>query len=123
MMSMIKPIRDEQIYNDTLERIEALWGSGVDTTEGDELDILMVLVEAYENKHYPMPPSDPVEAIKFMMDQMGLTTKDLRIYLGNKSKVSEVLSRQRLLSKTQIIKLHQGMKIPYECLLGSSLVS
>jgi len=121
MTSMIKPIRDEQLYNDALERIESLWSAKIGTPEGDELDILMVLVEAYESKYHPMPPSDPVEAIRFRMDQMGLTTKDLRVYLGNKSKVSEVLSRQRPLSKTQIIKLHQGMKIPYECLLDSSL--
>ncbi|VAW62741.1 Helix-turn-helix motif [hydrothermal vent metagenome] len=122
-MSMIKPIRNEQLYTDALERIESLWGAKIDTPEGDELDILMVLVEAYENRHYPMPPSDPVEAIKFRMDQMGLTTRDLRAYLGSKSRVSEVLNRQRPLSKAQIIKLHQGMKIPYECLLDPGLIS
>jgi len=117
-MSMIKPIRDEQTYTDTLARVEELWGAKINTPEGDELDILMVLVEAYENKHYPMPPSDPIEAINFRMDQIGLTRKDLQKFLGNKSRVSEVLSRQRPLSKNQIIKLHQGMDIPYDCLLG-----
>jgi len=122
-MSKIKPLRNEQTYSQALERIEKLWGSEANTADGDELDILLVLVEAYEHKHYPMPPSDPVEAIKFRMDQMGLTRKDLQAYLGNKSKVSEVLSRQRPLSKTQIIKLHQGMDIPYDCLIDSSLIS
>lgn len=67
-MSMIKPIHNEQIYLETLARVEDLWGAEMNRPNGDELDILMVLIEAYEDKHYPMPPSDPVEAIKFRMD-------------------------------------------------------
>lgn len=116
-MSNIKPIHDEQTYTEMLSRVDDLWGAEMNTPNGDELDILMVLIEDYEQKHYPMPPSDPVDAIKFRMDQMGLTQKDLQAFLGNKSKVSEVLSRQRSLSKNQIIKLHRGMDIPYDCLL------
>ncbi len=65
---MVKPIRDEKSHNEALKRIEALWGSEIDTPDGDELDVLMTLVEAYEDKHYPMPPSDPVEAILFRME-------------------------------------------------------
>jgi len=116
---MIKPIHDEQTYLKSLNRVEQLWGAELNTPSGDELDILMVLIEAYENKHYPMPASDPVDAIKFRMEQMGLTRKELQTFLGNKSKVSEVLSRQRPLSKNQIIKLHHGMNIPYDCLLST----
>ena len=65
---MVKPIRDEKSYNEALKRIELLWGSEIGTPEGDELDVLMILVEAYEDKHYPMPPSDPVAAILFRTD-------------------------------------------------------
>ena len=77
----------------------------------------MTLVEAYENKHYPMPPSDPIGAITFRMDQLELTRKDLESYIGPKSRVSEVLNRKRPRALAQIIKLHKGLNIPYECLI------
>ncbi len=118
---MIKPIRDEKAYNDALKRIELFWGSEIGTLEGDELDVLMVLVETYENKHYPMPPSDPVEAILFRMEQMDLRRKDLEAFIGPKSRVSDVLNRKRRLSMKQIVKLHYGMDIPYESLIDESL--
>lgn len=116
---MIKPIRDEQTYNQTLSRIEELWGAEIGTPEGDELEVLMTLAEAYEDKHYPMPPSDPVEAIIFRMEQMDLARKDLEQFLGPKSRVSDVLNRKRPLSLPQIVKLHRGMGIPYESLIES----
>jgi HTH-type transcriptional regulator/antitoxin HigA len=114
---MIKPIHHENDYQIALNRVELLWGAQQDTAEGDELDVLLVLIEAYENKHYLMPPSDPVDAIYFLMDQMQLNRKDLEIYLGPKSRVSDVLNRKRSLTMHQIVKLHKGLHIPYESLI------
>ena len=94
------------------------YGGGIDDTpEGDELDVLLVLVEHYENKHHPMPPSDPVDAILFLMDQMNLTRKDLEVFLGARSRVSDVLNRRRSLTINQVVKLHKGLHIPYEILI------
>jgi HTH-type transcriptional regulator / antitoxin HigA len=120
---MIKPIRNEKLYEEALKRIEALWGSEPGTPEGDELDILITLVEAYEDKHYPMPPSDPVEAILFRMDQLDLGRKDLERFIGPKSRVSDVLKRKRPLSLKQIVRLHHGMDIPYESLIDDSRIA
>lgn len=116
----MKPIKDEQTYQKSLRRIEELWGAEPDTPEGDELDILLVLVEAYEERHYPIPASDPVDAILFRMEQMNLDRKILEQYLGPKSRVSEVLNRKRPLSLPQIKKLHKGLGIPYESLIEAS---
>ncbi|PID43014.1 MAG: transcriptional regulator [Proteobacteria bacterium] len=120
---MIKPVRDEQSYQEALTRTELIWGAEIGTPEGDELDVLLTLIEAYEARHYPMPPSDPVEAIKFRMDQMNLTPRDLQQYIGPKSRVSDVLNRKRELSLRQIIKLHKGMSIPYESLINEKSLS
>ncbi len=120
---MIKPIKDEQSYNQSLERIEELWGAEIDTPAGDELDVLLTLVEAYEEKHYPMPPSDPVNAIIFCMEQMDLSRKDLEQFLGPKSRVSDVLNRKRTLSMKQVVNLHRGMGIPYENLIDANMVA
>ena len=114
---MIKPIRDKKSYAKALARIEALWGSPAGTPKGDELDVLIMLVEAYEQAHCPMPPSDPIEAIKFQMERLNLNRKDLETFIGSKSRVSEILSRKRPLSLKQIASLHHGLKIPYECLI------
>lgn len=116
----MKPIKNESAYQNALSRIEKLWGAAPDTPEGDELEILLVLVEAYENKHYPLPPSDPINAILFQMDQLGIDRKKLQEFLGPRSRVSDVLNRKRDLSLPQIRKLHKGMGIPYECLLGEA---
>ena len=115
----MKPIKDEQTYQKSLKRIEEIWGAEPDTPEGDELDILLILIEAYEEKHYPIPPSDPVDAILFRMEQMDLDRRDLEQFLGPKSRVSDVLNRKRPLSLPQIKKLHKGMGIPYESLIKS----
>lgn len=114
---MIKPIHNEKDYQEALNRVEKLLGSKQDTAEGDELDILLVLVEAYENKHHVMPPSDPVDAILFLMDQQQLKRKDLEPYLGPRSRVADVLNRKRHLTLPQIVKLHKGLDIPYESLI------
>lgn len=117
-MITVKPIHNDADLSQALERIGELWGAVVGTPEGDELDILAMLVERYEDVHFPMPPSDPVAAIKFMMEQKGLTQKDLVQYLGSPSKTSEVLNRKRPLSINMVKRLHQGLGIPYGCLLA-----
>jgi HTH-type transcriptional regulator/antitoxin HigA len=114
---MIKPIHNEADYQNALGRIEELWGAHEDSSDGDELEVLLVLVEGYENKHHPMPPSDPVDAIFFLMDQLNLTRKDLEVFLGPRSRVSDVLNRKRTLTLSQIVKLHKELSIPYESLI------
>jgi HTH-type transcriptional regulator/antitoxin HigA len=101
-----------------MERIGQLWGAPVGSPEGDELEVLSILVERYEEEHYPIPPSDPVEAIKFRLDQQGLTTRDLEPFIGSSGRVSEVLNRKRKLSLSMVKRLHDGLRIPYESLLS-----
>jgi HTH-type transcriptional regulator/antitoxin HigA len=114
----IKPIRSDDDLAEAFARLEQLWGAEIGTSEGDELEVLAVLIEKYEDKHYPMPPSDPIEAIKFRMDQQGLTPRDLEPYIGSSGRVSEVLNRKRKLSLAMIKRLHDGLRIPYESLLA-----
>lgn len=114
----IKPIRTEKDYNESIKRIDELWGSKKDTIEGDELDLLVTLVESYEMKHYPIAPPDPIDAIKFRMEQMGMTKKDMAKYLGSQSRVSEVLNRKRKLTLKMVKSLYKGLKIPAEILLA-----
>ncbi|MFW5701262.1 MAG: helix-turn-helix domain-containing protein [Cyclobacteriaceae bacterium] len=113
----IRPIKTEQNYNTAISRIEALWGAKKDSPEGDELDLLVTLVEFCEMKHYPIAPPDPIDAIKFRMEQMGMTNADMVKYLGSQSRVSEVLNRKRRLSLGMIKSLNKGLKIPAEILL------
>ena len=115
----IFPIRNEINYDAALARIDQLMNAEFGTPEGDELDILVTLVEAYEAKHYPMPVCDPVEAIKFRMEQMGLEPKDLTSIIGSRSKVSEVLNHKRQLSIAMIRNLHAQLHVPYESLIGA----
>jgi HTH-type transcriptional regulator/antitoxin HigA len=115
----IFPIRTELDYDTALVRIDQLMNAQLGTPDGDELDILVTLVEAYEAKHYPMPICDPVEAIKFRMEQMGLEPKDLTSIIGSRSKVSEVLNHKRQLSIAMIRNLHAKLHVPYESLLGA----
>lgn len=114
----IRPIKTRDDYHDALLRIEQLMDATPDTDAGAELDVLATLVDAYESSNFPIDTPDPVEAILFRMEQMNLSRKDLERYLGSRSRVSEVLNRKRDLSITQIRKLHAGLKIPYENLLG-----
>ena len=115
---IIHPIKTEDDYNNAMLRIDALMDARPDTEEGAELDVLATLVEAYERDHFPIESPDPVEAILFRMEQMGINRKDLEPFLGGRSRVSEVLNRTRGLSITQLRKLHAGLNIPYENLLG-----
>ena len=114
----LKPIKSDRELNRALKRIDELWGAKSSTLKGDGLDILMLLVERYEDEHFAIPTSDPVEAIKFLMEQNSLSRKDLEPYIGASGRVSEVLSRKRTLTLTMIKKLHAGLKIPYESLIN-----
>ena len=114
----IKPIKTEQDYNMSIKRIEELWGAKRDTSEGDELDLLCTLVESYEMKHYPIAPPDPIDAIKFRMEQMGMTNADMVKYLGSQSRVSEILNGKRKLTLKMVKSLYKGLKIPAEILLA-----
>lgn len=115
----IKPIKNEADYDAVLERIGMLMDAEIDTPEGDELDVLVTLVEVYEAKHHSIDPPDPVEAILFRMEQAGLDRKALEPYIGRSGRVSEVLNRQRPLSISMIRRLWKGLHIPLESLIGS----
>jgi HTH-type transcriptional regulator / antitoxin HigA len=118
MIMNIRPIKTEQDYAEAINRIEELWGAEKDSPDGDELDILVTLVESYEMKHYPISPPDPIDAIKFRMEQMGMTNADMIQYLGSQSRVSEVLNRKRRLSLGMIKSLYKELKIPADILLA-----
>lgn len=113
----LKPIKNDRELNRALKRIDDLWGAKPGTPKGDELDVLMLLVEKYEDENYAIPASDPIEAIKFLMEQNSLSRKDLEPYIGASGRVSEVLSRKRNLTLAMIKKLHKGLNIPYDCLI------
>lgn len=114
----IQPIYDDADLERTFARMEQLWAAEDGTPEADELEVLSILIEKYEDEHYPIAPSDPIEAIKFRMEQQGLTQRDLEPYIGSSGRVSEVLNRKRKLSLNMIRRLHEGLKIPYESLLA-----
>lgn len=116
-MMDIFPIKTETDYQRAMSEVEALWGADMDTPEGDRLDVLLDLVEAYESRHYPIDPPDPIEAILFRMDQMNLTRKDLEPMLGGRGRVSEILNRQRGLSLSMIRELHTKLNISLESLV------
>ena len=114
----LKPVKNDRELSRALKRIDELWGAKPNTPRGDELDVLMLIVEKYEDEHYSIPVSDPIEVIKFLMEQNSLSRKDLEPYIGTSGRVSEVLSKKRSLTLTMIKKLHEGLKIPYECLIA-----
>ncbi len=113
----IKPIKTEADYQAALKEIESLMMAAIDTLEGEKLDVLTTLVEAYEAKHFPMDLPDPVAAIKFEMDRRGLTVKDLEPLIGKSNRVYEILNYKRSLSLKMIWKLHEGLGIPAESLI------
>ncbi len=118
MIMDIRPIKTEQDYRTTISRVDKLWGAKKDTPEGDELDLLITLVESYEMKHYLIAPPDPIDAIKFRMEQMGMTSADMVKYLGSQSRVSEILNRKRGLTLGMIKSLYKDLKIPADILLA-----
>ena len=113
----IKPIRSDADLKSAFKRLEAIFQAEEHTPEADERDVLVTLIEAFENQHYDFGPADPIEAIRFRMEQQGLTPRDLEPYIGPSGRVSEVLNRKRPLSLRMIRKLHDGLQIPYESLL------
>lgn len=113
----IHPIHTEEEYQKALARIEKIFDADPDSTEGDELEILGILVEEYEKKHFSIEAPKPVEAIKFRMDQLGMAQKDLAQLLGSKSRASEILSGKRSLSLRQIKVLYKKLGIPAEVLI------
>lgn len=117
MTIKLKPIRCDDDLTQAFRDLERVFDAKDGTPEADVREILLALIERYENEHYPIPHADPVSAICFVMEQQGLSRSDLTAYLGAKSKVCEVLNGKRPLSLTMIKKLHKGLKIPYESLL------
>jgi HTH-type transcriptional regulator/antitoxin HigA len=113
----IKPIRNPADHAAALKEIEALMNAGANTPEGDKLDVLVTLVEAWEQKHFPMDFPSPVEAIKFRMEQTGLSVKDLEPILGKSNRVYEILNQTRKLTLPMIRRLHRDLGIPVECLI------
>ena len=113
----IKPIKTESDYEAALSEIQWLWEAPHGSPEGDKLDVLVTLVDAYEQRHYPIPPPDPVEAILHHMESQGLSRHDLEPYLGSQFYVSEVLNRQRALTLDMIRKLHEGLGISADILV------
>ena len=114
---IIKPIKTEQDYQAAMERLEAIFDAKPGTLEGDELEVLGVLIDNYERTRFPIDLPDPTEAIKFRMEQMDYSNKDLAEVIGFKGRVSEILNRKRKLSINMIRKLHASMQIPTDVLV------
>ena len=114
----IKVIKTEEDYNQALLRLEKIFDAPENTKEGDEADLIGLLIEKYEEEHYPIGPPDPIEAIKFRMEQMDMNKSDLAKILGYKSRVTEIFSRKRKLTIKMIRNLHEKLNIPYESLIS-----
>ncbi len=114
----IKPIKNNKDYEKALKKIEEIFDTKKNTPQGDELEILSILVEHYEQHYYPILPPDPIEAIKFRMEQMGLKKSDLAPYLGGMNRVSEILNKKRHLTVKMIKALYRNLNIPAESLIG-----
>ena len=114
----LKPIRTKREYKNVLKLVDELWEAKPNTLDGDNLEIITTLIEQYENLHYPILPPDPIEAIKFRMEQLGLSKKELAVHLGGSIRVSEILNRKRSLTVSMIRKLIKELKIPAESLIG-----
>lgn len=117
MAGELKPIRTEEDHEAALAEVERLWGSPIGTPEGDRLDVLATLIEAYEAEHHLMDPPDPIDAIRFRMEQQGLSRKDLENIIGTRTRVAEVLNRKRGLSIGMIRRLHERLGISADVLI------
>ena len=115
---LIKAIKTEEQYKTTLQQIKSLWSCAENSPEANILEVLSILADDYENKHFPIAPPDPIEAIKYKMEENDLTASDLIPYFGSRSRVSEVLNRKRPLTFTMAKKLFKGLNIPAETLLS-----
>lgn len=120
MAGEVKPIRTERDYDAALKEVERLWGARTGTRDGDRLDVLATLIDVYEAEHCPMDPPDPIEAIKFRMEQQGLTRRDLEEIIGTRTRISEVLNRKRGLSVGMIRRLHERLGISADVLIRPS---
>ena len=116
----IKPIRNESDHASALKEIESLMHASPGSPEEDRLDVIATLVEAYEHRHFPIAAPDPIEAIRFVMEQRGLTIKDIGLAIGSSNRVYEVLNHKRPLTLIMIRKLHERFGIPAESLIGHS---
>ena len=114
----IKAIKTEEDYYQSIKRLEKIFHAPEDSEEGDEADVLSILIEKYEDEHYPVEAPDAVEAIKFRMEQMDMSKRDLAKILGYESRVSEIFNRKRKLTLKMIRNLHKELKIPYESLIA-----
>jgi HTH-type transcriptional regulator / antitoxin HigA len=116
-MMTLKPIKTEADYEQALQEIERLWDAQPGTPEGDTLEILVTLVEAYEREHYELPPPDPIDALEYFMESRGWTRKALEPYIGSRGRVSEILGRKRPLTLAMIRRLEQATGIPASILV------
>jgi HTH-type transcriptional regulator/antitoxin HigA len=117
MATELKPIRTKADHKAALAEAERLWGAKSGTPKGDRLDVLATLIDVYESRHYPMDPPDPIEAIQFRMEQLGLTRKDLEPLIGTRARVAEVMNRKRSLSIDMIRRLHEQLGISADVLI------
>jgi len=115
----IKPIKTKKDYNAAIERLEKIFDAKKSSPEGDELEVLGILIEKYEDEHFPIGLPDPIEAIKFRMEQLGYTQADLAKVVGLQSRASEILNKKRKLSIDMIRQLHSKLKIPTDVLIQS----
>jgi HTH-type transcriptional regulator/antitoxin HigA len=113
----IKPVKTKKDYESALKEIERLFDATPGTREGDRLEVLATLVEAYEEKHHPIAPPNPIDAIRYYMESRGLTRSDMEQFIGSRARVSEVLNRKRALTMEMIRNLHKGLGIPAEVLI------
>ncbi|MGH7125728.1 MAG: helix-turn-helix domain-containing protein [Stellaceae bacterium] len=120
MRGSIRPIRTKADYAAALAEVERSWGAKLGTPAGDRLDVLATLIDAYEASHFPIDPPDPIEAIKFRMQQQGLSRKDLEPLIGTRTRVAEVMNRKRNLSIAMIRRLHERLGISLEVLVRPS---
>ena len=116
----IHPIRTDADHDSAVARIAELMGAEPDTAEGEELDVLATLVDAYEARHHAIDAPDPIAAIQFAMEQRGLTRRDLEPFIGSRARVAEVLNRKRSLTLAMIRRLHKGLGIPAEVLIQAA---
>ena len=114
----VRPIKTEEDYQATLAEVERLFDAVPDTAEGDRLEVLTTLLEAFEKSHYVIPSPDPVEAIKYWMESRGITRQDLEPLMGSRARVSEIFNHKRGLTLTMIRNLHDKLGIPAEALIG-----
>jgi len=113
----IKPIREERDHDAALREIDRLWGAKTGTAKGDSLEVLLALVEGYERDHYPIDPPDPIDAIRFRLEQAGLDRRALTGVIGSRTRVYEVLRGDRPLTLAMIRRLHERLGIPAEVLI------